>query len=189
VAEPKVAKLAPVKLDAGWTVTFNGLDKTKATPVKAFTSWSDDQATQFYSGTASYKRTLTLTTAQIAGSQTVLDFGDGEIVQPGGPRAQGTNAMLNPPVREAAEVFVNGKRAGSVWTAPFTVDLTGFVHAGGNQIEVRVANTDVNLLAGRPNADYSALTAKFGERFTAQGMNNLKPLPSGMLKAPTLTTR
>ncbi len=188
-AEAKVAKLAPVKLDSGWTVTFNGIDKTKAAPVKAFTSWSDDTATQYYSGTASYKRTLTLTAAQIAGGQTVLDFGEGEIVPPGGPRAQGTSAALTPPVREAAEVYVNGKRAGSVWTAPFTVDLSGFVHAGANQIEVRVANTDVNLLAGRPNADYSALTAKYGERFQAQGMNNLKPLPSGMLQAPVLETK
>ncbi len=189
VAEPKSVKLAPVKLETGWTVTYNGLDKSKATPIKGFTSWSDDAATQFYSGTASYKRTLTLTQAQIAGGQVVLNFGDGEIVPPGGPRAQGTSAALTPPVREAAEVFVNGKRAGAVWTAPFTVDLAGFVHAGTNQIEVRVANTDVNLLAGRPNADYSALTAKFGERFTAQGMNNLKALPSGMLQAPVLTTR
>jgi hypothetical protein len=189
VAEPKSAKAKPVTLDSGWTVTFNGVDKTKSAPVKGFSSWSDDPATQFYSGTASYKRTLTLTAAQIAGGQTVLDFGDGDIVPPGGPRAQGTSAALTPPVREAAEVFVNGKRAGSVWTAPFTVDLAGFVHAGANQIEVRVANTDVNLLAGRPNADYSALTAKYGERFQAQGMNNLKPLPSGMLKAPVLTTR
>ncbi len=36
--------------------------------------------------------------------------------------------------------------------------------------------------------DYTALTAQFGERFSAQGMKGLKPLPSGMLQTPVLET-
>ena len=40
------------------------------------------------------------------------------------------------PVREAAQVIVNGKPAGAVWRPPYTVDVTGLLAAGSNRIEV-----------------------------------------------------
>ncbi len=173
-------------LDSGWSIAFKG---QAPRPLKTFASWTDDPAMMHYSGTASYTRTLKVTKADLKAGLTVLDFGPGEVVTPPARKQNGTQALLTPPVREAAEVYVNGHRAGAVWTAPFTIDLKPFLHAGTNQIEVRVANTAINELAGRPAADYSALTAKYGERFQAQNMDGLAPLPSGLMRAPTLVTQ
>ena len=41
----------------------------------------------------------------------------------------------------AAEVFVNGKSAGKRVAEPYKYDLSGLVHSGENEIEIRVANT------------------------------------------------
>ena len=176
----------PLKSDlsAGWTISFG----QKPQPLTAFASWADDPKTRNFSGTAIYRRTLTLTRAQIAAGQVVLNFGEGTPLPIQGPRQMGTSARLDAPVRDSAEVYVNGQRAGSVWAAPFTLSLKGLVHAGANALEIRVSNTAINELAGRPPTDYSALTAKFGERFSAQGMKDLKPLPSGLLHPLTLET-
>ncbi len=180
-------KTKPMKtaLDGGWTVALPGQG---AKPAKLPNDWGSDPATEHLSGTAVYSRTLKLTAAQIKAGQVVLDFGKGTPLPPQGPRQPGTSASLTPPVREAAEVFVNGKRAGSVWVAPFTVSLKGLVHAGDNALEIRVSNTAINDLSGRPVTDYSALNARFGERFSNQGMVGLKPLPSGLLQTPVLET-
>jgi hypothetical protein len=97
--------------------------------------------------------------------------------------------MYEGPVREAAVVYVNGKRAGSVWCAPYQVDVSGLVKDGENTIRVVVANTAVNLLAKGPLPDYKALNAKYGERFQAQDMNNLQLVPSGLLGPVKLVTR
>jgi hypothetical protein len=76
---------------------------------------------------------------------------------------------------------VNGRRAGSLWHPPYRIDITTLVHRGENRIEVRVFNTAINLLAGQPPRDYSALYAKYGKRFEPQDMENLQPVASGML--------
>ncbi len=47
-------------------------------------------------------------------------------------------------VMELGRVFVNGKFAGTVWKAPYIVDITKFVKEGENSIDVEVANTWVN---------------------------------------------
>jgi hypothetical protein len=90
------------------------------------------------------------------------------------------HALLDPPIREAAIVLVNGQRAGSLWHPPYRIDISKLVHKGENQLEVRVYNTAINLLAGRPPHDYTALRAKYGHRFDAQDMDHLRPIPSGL---------
>jgi hypothetical protein len=58
----------------------------------------------------------------------------------------------NPPLaREAAIVYVNGKRAGSLWHPPYRLDITAFAHPGENSLEVRVDNTaSTNSLVNHP---------------------------------------
>ena len=90
------------------------------------------------------------------------------------------SALLDPPIREAAIVFVNGQRAGSLWHPPYRIDVTKLLHSGENQIEVQVYNTAINLLAGQPPRDYTALRAKYGVRFDPQDMDHLQPIPSGL---------
>ena len=171
-------------LTGGWSVAFKD---QPAHSLTAFSSWSSNPSTAHYSGTAIYSRDVALSRNDIASGLTALDFGPGAVVVPHG-KVPGTQAFLDPPVRETAEVYVNGKRAGSVWSAPFTVSLKGLVHPGHNSLEIRVSNTAINTLSGKPKPDYSALKAKYGERFQAQGMDNLQPLPSGLLTTPSLVT-
>ena len=111
-----------------------------------------------------------------------LDFGPGTPTTDNRPAsASGIHALLDPPIREAAIVYVNGRRAGSLWHPPYRIDISPFVHAGENSLEVRVYNTAINPLAGEPPRDYTALYAKYGKRFEPQDMNNLKPVPSGLI--------
>ena len=47
-----------------------------------------------------------------------------------------------------AEVWVNGKLAGSAWHAPYRVDVSATAKLGVNQLEARVANLWINRLIG-----------------------------------------
>jgi hypothetical protein len=47
---------------------------------------------------------------------------------------------------DVLDVLVNGQSAGIRLWAPYQVDLTEFLKAGDNTLELRVANTLVNML-------------------------------------------
>jgi hypothetical protein len=119
-----------------------------------------------------------------------LNFGEGTPVTAQERRSgSGMRAMLESPVREAAVIFVNGKRAGSIWRPPYELEIGAWLHAGVNSIRITVANLAINELAKGPLPDYKALNAKYGERFQAQDMNNLQSLPSGILGPVHLVAR
>jgi hypothetical protein len=144
-------------------------------------SWTDISGKQYFSGEADYTRTVTITNATAPGTRIFLDFGMGTPTNDNRPpNANGIHALLDPPIREAAIVFVNGQRAGSLWHPPYRLEVSGLLHRGENQIEVHVFNTAINLLSGQPPRDYSALYAKYGKRFEPQDMDNLQPIPSGL---------
>ena len=98
-------------------------------------------------------------------------------------------ALLEGPVRECAKVWINGKLAGAVWKPPYRVDVGGLLKAGENTIKIEVANLALNEMAAKPLPDYKELTAKYGERFQAQDMQDVKPLPSGILGPVKLVVR
>jgi len=80
--------------------------------------WSN-YALPTYSGIGVYKQKINLNKAD---SQQKIELDLGEVFV-------------------AAEVKVNGNSAGSIVAAPYKFDLSGLVHPGENEIEVRVANT------------------------------------------------
>lgn len=98
-------------------------------------------------------------------------------------------AWLDPPIREAALVVLNGKLVGALWHPPYELDVSSAVHAGTNTLELRVFNTAINELAGQPPRDYSALKAKYGDRFQMQDMDHLQPVPSGIVGPARLEYR
>jgi hypothetical protein len=51
-------------------------------------------------------------------------------------------------VKDIAEVRLNGKELGVVWTAPWRVEITGIVRRENNQLEVEVINQWPNRLIG-----------------------------------------
>jgi hypothetical protein len=117
----------------------------------------------------------------------ILDFGVGTAVSIPTPLpAQNMRAYFEGPIRDAAEVYVNGERIGVVWHPPYTVDITRFVKPGRNELRIVVGNTAINAIAGRALPDYRLLDSRYGERFVPQGMENLKPLPSGILGHPQI---
>lgn len=169
----------PIDLSHDWNVAFAGIPK----PIHMDTlcSWTDDAATQYYSGVATYTRSVDVTSAFLnSGNAVWLDFGPGTPVERTA-RQHGTRAWLEGPVRVAAVVYVNGKLAGSVWRPPYRVDLKPLLKPGSNALKIEVANTAINELAGRAPVDYRLLNSRYGVRFTPQDMDNLQPLPSGIL--------
>ena len=90
-------------------------------------------------------------------------------------------ALLEGPVREAAVVTVNGRRAGAVWCPPYSVDVTELLKSGENTLRIQVGNTAINHMAGRALPDYRLLNLRYGERFQPQDMDKVQPVPSGLL--------
>ena len=186
-AAPPATLPAPVDLSTAWQVSFG---KTQPIAFPKLHSWTDDPRAQFYSGRVTYRRTVWVTPDLLQPGITVyLDFGPGTPVAETPHNRPGTRAWLESPVREAAVVYVNGQRAGSIWRPPYRVDVTHLLHPGDNAVDVIVANLAINQLAGIPPPDYSALIRKYGKRFDPQDMDNLKPLPSGLLGPIRLIVR
>jgi hypothetical protein len=178
-----------VDLSRDWDVTFAGLARSVHMPT--LRSWEADESTKFYSGIATYERDVTLGAADLRpGISVVLDFGAGAAVPLPDPLpAQNMRAYFEGPVREAAEVYVNGSRAGVVWHPPYSLPVTQWLKPGSNKLRVIVGNTAINALSGRALPDYRLLDDRFGVRFVPQGMENLHPLESGILGHPHLVFR
>lgn len=93
--------------------------------------WSEhqDDGIRFYSGTAVYRKSFQLEKPLQPGREYRLDLGRIEDVG-------------------IAEVTLNGKEIGILWTPPFQADITGVLRDGVNLLEVRVVNSWRNRLIG-----------------------------------------
>ena len=175
----KHAHSSVIDLSGDWNLSFSGLNQT--IHMATLHSWSEEESFKYYSGQVAYEKTIELPNLSTADSL-VLDFGEGKpVAKPDPMPAFNMRAYLEGPVREAAEVYVNGRRAGVVWHPPYSVDVTSLLKAGKNELRIVVGNTAINSLAGRALPDYRLLNDRYGERFIPQGMDNLQPLPSGLL--------
>jgi hypothetical protein len=96
---------------------------------------------------------------------------------------KGYHANLESPVREAAVVYINDRRIGSIWAPPYALDITGALRAGSNRIRIEVGNLALNHMAakGYPNYNLQGVRQKYGNRFDPQGLNLIQPTPSGLL--------
>jgi len=54
---------------------------------------------------------------------------------------------------------------------------------------IKVYNTAINAWAALPPHDYQALIAKYGDRFQMQDLDQVKPVPSGLLGTIRLVTQ
>jgi hypothetical protein len=192
-APPSVARRvsASVELKSGWTLTAGAMRRSGTVDLPH--SWADDPQTRFFSGTSTYRRSVDVPAAfRGPGVRAFVDFGPGVAVErealPGGTmRGNSFAALLAPPVREAATVFVNNERAGTVWAPPYRVDITDHLRAGSNEVRIEVYNTAINQLAeGGRLPDVKAVTERYGQRFRLQDVDDLRPIPSGILTVPRL---
>ena len=158
---PTFAKVADIS--GTWQVHFEpkwgGPASVRFDELISWTRRSED-GIKFYSGTATYRKTFDLGSVTL-NDRLFLDLGD---------------------LRNLAEVRLNGRRAGIVWTPPFRVDITGMVKATGNVLEIDVVNTWYNRLI-------KDLTLPPGERLTKTNIRlkpGTTPADSGLLGPVTL---
>jgi hypothetical protein len=176
----KLSEESSLDLSEGWRVKFepSGVSKT----MERLTSWIEDEDTRHFSGVAVYEKEVIVPESMLKpGAFTELDFGGGGALVETRRRSSGMRAWFEGPVREAAVVYVNGRRAGTVWSPPYSVEVTGLLKRGGNRIRILVANTAVNHMAGRSLPDYRLLIRRYGRRFDPQDMDRIEPVPSGLL--------
>lgn len=133
VTVPATVTTQLTTLSGPWQLHFpadGGGSKPFAKSMAQLVSWttSDDPAMKYFSGTVSYRKSIDVPAAWLQPRRRIeLDLGS---------------------VKDLAEVRVNGKSVGVAWYPPFRVDITDALHAGANQLEIRVVNVWVNRLIG-----------------------------------------
>ncbi|WP_263381822.1 glycosyl hydrolase [Granulicella arctica] len=184
-------------LSSDWQVRFSGDGKTVTE--HSLTDWIADRATLHYSGEAAYTRDFTLESKPV---EAVYLEVEGGVALPGSPNSQaepavlgangipdplltkpgpGMHAYYDPPLHEAALVFINGKAAGALWHPPYRIEVSKLLVRGLNHIEIRVYNTALNSWSGLPAHDYKPLIARYGDRFQMQDLDKVEPISSGLL--------
>jgi len=168
-----------IDLSSGWQVSFG--EQGEPVVMDRLHSWTDDEATRYFSGVASYEKSIDVSENMLQqGLKVRLDFGEGTAIPVLNLRA-GMQAWLDGPVREGAVVDVNGERAGSVWCPPYSLELTRRLRRGENKLRIVVGNLALNYMAGHRLPDYRLLNLRYGERFQAQDMDKVKPVASGLI--------
>jgi alpha-L-rhamnosidase len=183
-------------ISTDWEVNFVSANKTLTETT--LTDWIADPSTINYSGEVIYTRDFSV----FAGpsTQVFLKIDGGKPVHaPKSPSdhpplgvndppnplitrtGPGMRAWYDPPVREAAIVYINERRAGSLWHPPYQLEVTHLLKPGSNHIEIHVYNTAINAWAALSPHDYKPLIAKYGDRFQMQDLDKVKPIPSGLL--------
>jgi hypothetical protein len=170
-------------LSAVWNVSFAGIDKSATE--STLTDWIADPSTIHYSGEATYSRNFTLARTPKTSTFLKVEGGAPTVPQPRGS----AQAYYDPPIREGALVTVNGKAAGALWHPPYRLDVSKLLKTGENHIEIRVYNTAINAWAALPPHNYGALIAKYGDRFQMRDLEDVKPIPSGILGPIHLVTQ
>ena len=166
-----------IEIGTDWRVSFGS--NGPAMQMNTLRSWTDDEETRYFSGVATYEKEVTLTEFK-KGRKIILDFGEGQPNQ-SQPSQAGMQTLFDPPVREAAIVYINDQRAGSIWCPPYSLDVTSLLKAGANKLRIEVSNTAINYMSGRSLPDYRLLNLRYGERFRPQEMEKVQPVPSGLL--------
>ncbi len=164
-------------LSADWKVTIG---KNPSIIMNQLRSWTDDEATRFFSGTATYEKSIIVPEGLLKkGNSVELDFGDGKPLEVQATK-NGMQTWLEAPIREAAVIYINDRKVGSLWCPPYRLDVTSFLQQGENRIRIFVANTALNYMSGRKLPDYKLLNLRYGERFQPQEMEKIQPLSSGL---------
>jgi len=156
----------PMELKGSWSVQFDPKWGGPVDPVQldALANWTSraEDGIKYYSGTATYQHEEFDLPASIplnSKAAIYLDLGT---------------------VQDVAEVKLNGKELGVLWTRPFRVEISGSVRPKKNRLEIRITNLWPNRLIG----DESLPVEK---RFTRTNVKKFKkdtPLRSSGLLGP-----
>jgi hypothetical protein len=194
-ARDVAASLVLAELASGWTFELEAAAEQQH-PVDLPHDWAGAAPGDHVSGGGRYTLDLEITAERLApGGRILLDFGETEPIArerqaDGTLRGNSYAALVNPPIREAATIIVNGRSAGHLWAPPYRLDITEFLTPGANELQIVVYNTAINRLSeGGHLPDVAAVKRRYGQRARLQDLDNLEPLPSGLLAAPRLIWR
>ena len=116
-------------LDKDWNVTFKdsirGPKQAQSFDQLIDISTQPDESIRYYSGTIVYDKQISID--QLPAGNIYLNLQD---------------------IGVTAKVTVNGQYAGGVWTPPYRLDISEWLHKGENQISVEVTTTWQNRLIG-----------------------------------------
>jgi hypothetical protein len=142
---------------------YNGiLHQISGDTLKSWTEWPE---LGLFSGIVSYKTSFFIYPGE-KNKQWEIDVGE---------------------IHESAEVFVNGEKAGCVWTTPFRLNISGYLKNGSNILELRVANKSQNRIIDMTRRGIlwqkSKLEEVSDDRATSGPLRIelLKPVISGLL--------
>ncbi|MDP4290020.1 MAG: glycosyl hydrolase [Bacteroidota bacterium] len=117
-------------LSGTWDIYFDtlwgGPSHVRADTLKSWTLFGD-KGIKYYSGTAVYKKSFSVSADNLKEAKVVLDLGN---------------------VLEMASITINGNKSAVKWNAPFQFDITNYVKPGDNRLEVEVVNLWPNRLIG-----------------------------------------
>ena len=98
-------------------------------------SWAanPDDGVKYFSGTATYTKTVQVPQDWLKPETGIaLDLGT---------------------VKDIAQVSVNGRSVATLWKPPYRADVTGFLKAGTNRLEIKITNQWTNRLVGDRELD------------------------------------
>ena len=133
----KKIEIPLIEIDTPWTVHFDeqwGGPASIVFPKLISYTESSDDGIKYYSGTAVYENSFTVSQKDIDHASTLLDLGE---------------------VGCMAQVTLNGIEVGTLWKTPYQIDISGAVKAGENRLEIKVANQWVNRIIGDLQPDCS----------------------------------
>ncbi len=121
---------AILPLTGAWQISFDtawgGPARIQVDTLQSWTAFKD-AGIKYYSGTAVYKKSFTVSGDRLKMAKVMLDLNN---------------------VLEMASITINGHKMAVRWCAPFQFDVTRYVRAGDNQLEVEVVNLWPNRLIG-----------------------------------------
>jgi alpha-L-rhamnosidase len=116
-----------LELNTDWQLSFIWGPAAPSPSITSVGDWRRNPLWQYFSGTGLYQREVRLTAQQLRQSALQLDLGA---------------------VGDIAKLRINGVDVSTLWKAPYRVDVTRYLRAGLNKLEVEVTNLWVNRLIG-----------------------------------------
>lgn len=180
IAEDTVKKLtsnidgipSPFIVNGNWKIELKGKGfKDKNMTMQHLASWTEDEDTRHFSGTGTYNIEFVLPEYYVDESMNLqLDLGK---------------------VGEIAEVFINGKNAGTMWVSGQKLNITNVIHSGKNNLKIMVTNTLINRVSAmtEPMPVPDMLVERFGSSPTPTPGKlprefGFQPLPASGLMGP-----
>jgi hypothetical protein len=161
-------------IDGAWTVNFDpkwGGPESVTFPQLMDWTQHSNEGIKYYSGTAVYNKTF------------IIDFE---------PEKNKKYFLQLEDVKDVgiAEVKINGKDKGVLWTKPFRIEISQELQKGENTLEIKVVNSWYNRVAGDQTfpdkKQYTKTNIDLKHDFRGRPIDEIPLEPSGLLGPVTI---